>query len=98
MDNVGVVETTQDVNNGIAFAYIGKKLVAETFALAGTFYQSCNIYYVANCGDNASRMNYFCQLGKTFVWYAYLTYLWFYCAEGKIGRLCLGTAQAVEQR
>ena len=27
-----------------------------------------------------------------------LTYLWFYCAEGKIGRLCLGTAQAVEQR
>ena len=96
MDNVGVVEATQYVDNGITFAYIGKELVSKSLALAGTLYKTCNIHYVAYCRDNASGMYYLGKLGQAFVGYTDLTYLRIYSAEGEICRLCLGTAQTIK--
>ena len=43
MDNIGIFKTSDNVNNGINFTDIGKKLVSKTFTLRSPLYKPCDI-------------------------------------------------------
>lgn len=43
MSDVTVFKATQDVDDGVGFADVGKKLVAESLTFGGSFYQAGNI-------------------------------------------------------
>jgi hypothetical protein len=43
MDYVRVVETTENVEDSVSFADVGKEFVAKTFAFRCTFYETCDI-------------------------------------------------------
>ena len=40
---IGIVKTSYDMNDGIAFTDVRKELVAETFTFAGALYKTCDV-------------------------------------------------------
>ena len=57
MDNVVIVKATQHMDNGVALTYVSQELVTESFALAGTLYQSCYIHNFYCSGLYTLRVN-----------------------------------------
>ena len=89
MHNIRIIEASQHVEYGICFTYVCKKLVAESFSFAGTFDETCDIYYL-NCSRYDSlRIAELLQYFKTFVRYDRGSDVRFYCTEREIGALCL---------
>ena len=43
MDNIGVLEASDDMYDGVAFADICKELISESFTLGRALDQSCDI-------------------------------------------------------
>ena len=43
MDHVGVGEASDDVEDGLRFADVGEKFIAEAFAATGTLDQACDV-------------------------------------------------------
>ena len=98
VSDVVVVEAAQHVYDGVGFAYVSEELVAQTFALAGTLYESGNVHNLAGCGHNASRMYNLGELCEAFVGHGYHADVRFDGAKRKVGCLCLRARQAVENR
>ena len=82
-----IVEATQHMDDSICFADIGKEFIAKTFTLAGTFYQSGDIYYFYRSRNDASRVNKFRQFGKAFIGHGNYSHVGFDSTEREIGRL-----------
>ena len=55
VDDIAVVEATEDVQDGIALTDVGEELVAETFTLAGSLHQTCDIDDIDGRRDRALR-------------------------------------------
>jgi hypothetical protein len=77
------------MNDGIALTYIAQELVAQTLTLAGTLYQSGYIHNLNGGGNYSARVNQFCQFVEALIGNGDGSYVGLYCAERKIGCLCL---------
>ena len=97
MHDVAIVETPEHMDDGITLTYVGQELVAQSFTLTGTFHQSCDVHDITHGWHYTPWMHQFGQLGKTLVGHRYLSQLGIYGTKGEVGRLCLGTGQAVEK-
>ncbi|MNW05300.1 hypothetical protein D3C71_2015330 [compost metagenome] len=62
MGNVLINKTAHNVNDGVHFANMGQKLVAQSFALAGAGNQAGNIYKFKCRWHDAFRHNQLNQL------------------------------------
>ena len=82
---------------GIGLPDVAEKLVAQAFALARSFHETGNVYYLDRSRYYTSRMNYLRKFVEPFVGHGYHTHVGLYGAEWKVGRLCLSAAQAIEK-
>ena len=55
--DVRIIETAEDVDDGITFAYVSEELVTEALALGGAFDESGDIDNLACRRDDATGMN-----------------------------------------
>jgi hypothetical protein len=97
MYDVAVIEATQHMDDSIAFANIGKELIAQAFALAGTLYKAGNINYIAHSGNDSARMNQLGQFGESFIGHTYLPHLSIYGTKREICSLSLSAAQTIKK-
>ena len=52
MDNIGVLEAADHMNDGVYFTYVGQELVAQAFAFGSSFHKTGNIYKFDHCGSD----------------------------------------------
>ena len=97
MGDVAILEATQDVDNGVRSADVAEEFVAQTLALRGTLYKTCDIDNLNCGGDDALRLVNFGQTNQTLVGYGDDTHVGFDGAEGEVGCLCLCIRQTVEK-
>ncbi len=88
MMNVGILKASDDLNNRINFPDMGKKLVAETFTLAGALDQACDIHKFESGRNNLLRPGKFCQHIQSRVRHRYHAHIGFDGAEWIIGSFC----------
>ena len=98
MHDVAIVKAAQHMDDSVTLADVAQELVAQPFALTGTFHQSCNINNVAHSGHNPARMHQLSQFGESFIGHTHLSELRVNCTKRKVCRLCLSTRQTVEKR
>ena len=97
MGDVLILEAAQHVDDGIRLTDVAEELVAETLALARTFHESGDVYYLAGGGNDASGMHQLGQFGESLVGNGDHAHVGFNRTEGEVGCLCLGTRQTVEE-
>ena len=97
MHYVGVIETPEYVQYGICFTDVCKKLVPEAFSFAGSFHETCYIYYFYCCRHHSFRMAQLFQDLESLVRDYCGSYVRFYGAEREIGTLGLSGTYTVEQ-
>ena len=85
------------MDDGVAFAYVGQELVAQSLALTGTLYQSGNVHDIAHGRYDAARVNQLGQTGEPFVGYGHLAQLGIDGTEGEVGCLRLSAGQTIEE-
>ena len=98
MGYVWIVKAPENVQNGICFPDICKKLVSKPFSFASSLYQTRYVHNFHRCRHHVSRMHHIHQRLKPLVRHRRGAYLRIDCAERKIRRLSLGGADAVEKR
>ncbi len=59
MRDVGILETANDVNDGVGFADVLEELVAEALSLGGALDQPCYVNELNHGGHRALRLNNF---------------------------------------
>ena len=96
-DDVVIVEAADYVDDSITLTDISQEFITKTFALAGTLYETCDIYDFASSWDDASRVNNLCQLVESLIRYGDDAQVWFDSTEREVSCLCLSTRQTVEQ-
>ena len=89
MGDVIVIETTQHMYDRIRLPYVGKKLVAETFALAGAFYEAGDIDNFYRSGNHTLRLTHIDERVQAVIGDCDDTDIGFDCTEREIGRLSL---------
>ena len=62
MNNIIVIETTQNVDNSIRLSDIGKKFISQTFPLARSFNQARDIHGFNDCRYHILRLHQFDEL------------------------------------
>ena len=72
------------MGNSIGFTYIGQKLIAQTFALAGAFNQTRDIHKGHPRWDGISRFCNRGQIGQTCVRHVHFTHIGFNGAKGEV--------------
>ena len=97
MGDVGILEATQHVDNGVRRADIAQKLVAQTFALRGTLHQTGNIDNLDRRGDDPLRVVDLGQTDQTLIGYGDHADVGFDRAEREVGCLRLCVRQTVEK-
>ncbi len=65
--HVVVFECAKHVDNGIDFANVGEKLVAQSFTFAGAFHQATNVHHLHRCVHNIFGLRHLGQLKKAMV-------------------------------
>lgn len=97
MDDIVVIKAAEDVEDGVSLADIGEELVAETFALAGTFNEAGDVHDFDRGRDDTFRVAELLEFFETFVRDYCGTDIRLDCAEWEIGTLGLAGADAVEK-
>ena len=78
------------MHNGVYLAYVCQKFISQPFALAGTFYQTGNVYKLNGSRHYALWLHQFGQFAQPFIGYVYLSHVGLNSAEAVIGGLCFG--------
>ena len=89
MDNIVIVETSQHVKNSISFTNIRQELISQSFSLAGTLYEACDIHDIYSGRHYPLRVAKVCKCFKPLVRNVSRTEIWLYCAERKVCALGL---------
>ena len=97
VDDVPVVETTEDMEDGVRLPDIGKELVAKTFPLAGPLDEAGDVDDFHRGGDGPLRLADLRQHLQAPVRHVGGTDVRFNGAEREIGALGLAGADTVEQ-
>ena len=98
MNDVVVLKAANHVYNGIDFADVAQKLVAQTFAFGGTLYQTGNVHKFQRCRCELVWFIHFCQFVQTSVRHRNDTHIFFNGAERIVCGFCSGICQSIEQR
>ena len=56
-NDVGIGEETHDLADGVGLADVGQELVAQTFSLASTLNEACDINELDRCRHDATRID-----------------------------------------
>ena len=96
--DVVVVETTNDMDNGVTLANVAKELVAQALALGSALHQPGDVHYLARRRHYAARVHNLRQFGESLIGHGDDTEVRLYRTEREIGCLCLSARQAVEKR
>lgn len=84
-----IVETTEYVQDSIGFTDVCKEFVTQSFAFAGSFYQTGNIYDFYSSRNNTVGIYQFGQFVEAVIRYCDYTDIWFDGTEREIGSLGL---------
>ncbi len=95
--HVRVVEAAQHVEDGVGFTDVGKELVSKTFSPARTFDQARDVHDLDRGGDGPFRVADVCQDAQASIRHRSGADVRFDGAEGKVRRLRLRGADAVEE-
>lgn len=87
--DIGVMKASDDVDDGIDFADVGKELVAESFAFGGPFDESGNVDEFDTSGENLFGARDLGEDFESWVGDADDSDVWFDGAEGEVGGLGL---------
>ena len=88
MDNVIVLEASDDVNDCVYFADIGEKLVTKAFSGTGTFYKTGDVNKLDSGGKDGFGAADFCEDIEAFIGDAHHADIGFNRAEWEVS--CLG--------
>ena len=97
MDNVAVIEAAKDMEDGIRFTNICKKLVSKAFSLACSLDKSSNVNYVDRGRNYALGLAHVGKDLQPLVRYIGGSQVGFYRTEGEIGALGFSGTDAIEQ-
>ncbi len=89
MCDIVVIEATENMDYGIGLADIGKKLIAESFALRSALDKTGNVYNLYRSRNNGTGMTHFDKLVEAFVGDGYDAHIGFYGTEREVCRLRL---------
>ena len=89
MDNIGIVEATEYMEDGVSLPDVGKELVSETFTFAGTLYKTGDIHNLHCCRNNPLGIAQAFQNFKSLVRYDGGADVWFDRTEREVCALCL---------
>ena len=95
--DIVVVEAAQHVDDGVGLADVAEEFVAQAFALRRTLNESGDVYYLASCGHDATRVNYFSKLREALIGNGDDTHVRLDCTEREVGCLRLSVREAVEK-
>ena len=87
VSDVTVFKATQDVDDGVGFADVGKKLVAESLTFGGSFYQAGNINEFKLGRYDVFRVDDSCQFLQSFIGYGNTAGIRFNGTKRKVCRL-----------
>ena len=90
MDDVVILEATNDMNNGVHFTNIGQELVAESFTLTRSLDQAGDIDKLHPCGNGVGAFAQIRQLLQPPIRNGHGADIRFDGAEREIGCLGLG--------
>ena len=97
MRDVIVVETAQNVDDSIGFADVSEELIAQTFALGGSFHEAGDVDDFARSRHYATGMHQFGQLGQALIGHGNHANVGFNRTKREISCLCFCTRKAVEK-
>src|SRR6187551_3431863 len=97
MHHVRIVETTDNVQNCVTLPDISKEFISETFAFAGSLYESGDVDNFNRRGHNPLRHNQFGKLVHSLIGNSDYAYVWLNCTKRKVSRLGFRIGKAVKQ-
>ena len=97
MDDVVTVKAAHHVDYGINLADMAEELVAQTFTMAGAFYQAGYIHKFYCCRCVFFRIVHFGQLIQPFVRHGNYAHIGFDGAERKVGAGGAGVGYGVKK-
>ena len=97
VDDVGVVEAADDVDDGVGLADVGEELVAEAFAFAGASDEAGDVDEFDDGGLDLLGLDDFSELGEAGVRDFYDADVGLDGAEGVVGSFDAGFGQRVEE-
>ena len=83
-----VLEAAHNMHYGVAFAYVRKEFVAQTFPVRSSLYKPCNIYKFNYRGRDLFTVVKGGKLIQPFVGYGNYAHVGFDCAKGIVCGLC----------
>ena len=89
MNDVRIIEAAEYMEDGVSLSDVCKKLVSESFSLAGSLHESCNINYLYGCRNHSFRVAEAFEYLKSLVRYDCGADIRFYGAEREVSALCL---------
>ena len=97
MDDVPILEATDDVQHSVHLPDVGKELVPQTLSLGGTPDKAGNVHEFNDSRRILLRMVHLGQLVQPLIGYGHHAYIGFYGAEGVIGGLCAAAGQGIKK-
>ena len=97
MRHIGVVETADDVNNGVCLAYVLQELVSKPFTLRGALYETGDVDELDDGGKGTFGLNNLREFLESFIRYLHHSHVGFDGAEGVVGSFGFCSRQRVEQ-
>ena len=86
------------MDDSITLTNISQEFISKALTLAGTFYQSCDVYNLACSRNDTTWMNYLCQFVKALIGYGDDAQVWFDSTAGgaATGMLSSGAEKGVD--
>ena len=97
MSDVVVVETAEHMDDGVSLTDVAEEFVSQSLALAGALHESGDVYNLACCRHDASRVYNLGELGESLVGHGNHAHVRFYRTEREVCSLCLCARKAVEK-
>ncbi len=95
--NVGIVETTDHMDDGIHFPDIGQEFISQSFSFAGSFYQTGDVHNLDDGGHNPLRFHDFFQSIETLIGNGNDAHIGIDGAERIVGSFRFGAGKCVKK-
>ena len=90
MCDIPAFKAAYDMSDRIGFPDVAEELVSKAFTFRCPCDEPCNIDKTGKSRCNLFRIEHFCQIVNTMIWYFYYTYVWFNRTEREVCSFCSG--------
>ena len=97
LDDICVLEAAEYMEDCVSLPDVCEELVAESFTLAGSLHETCDVHDFYCCRNHSLRVAEALENLESLVRNVCRTYVWINCAEREVCALSLSGAHAVEQ-